>query len=818
MRLFTTLTALALGCSCSFGQSVYYFDKGEVATLPQRYGREAIYSDLLAHTLYTGGSLRDSSFHWQPVEADSLHRLRRRNFRGGGAPAGPGVTAGAMRGGLGGSGGYLHLTYTSPKARTALLNIKGNSQVFVNGELRGGDPYSMGFLHLPVVLKKGVNEFYVRGQSAVASLEFPEAPVVLKTDDPTLPSVVLGEPNTGLWGALLVTNLSARTAKGLKMTVLAGGKEVTSTLPDIPAVSLRKVPFRFDGSGFKEKGTAEATVRLVDEKGKILSEGKVSLHVAEPGESHSRTFFSEIDGSLQYYAVTPASTPQTAESALFLSVHGAGVEAIGQARAYRPKDWGTLVAPTNRRPRGFNWEDWGRLDALEVLNLAKARFPHDAKRVYLTGHSMGGHGTWFLGATYPDLWAAIAPCAGYPTLKEYGSADGIIPAASTDPVEQMLLRSGNQSDVPKLASNYKPLGVYIHHGDADRTVPVTYARQMRGVLGEFHPDFTYYEYPGGSHWFGNESVDWNPLFAYFRLHTRPDSVRAIDFMTANPGISSTYRWATIEQQVTPLNYSRIRLQSSRNSISGQTENVGRLKLRLADFAPGTTLTVSLDKGRAVTYMTRSAADSLVLALTDGQWKQVTNAPAFAKNPLRNGTFKEAFHHRMVYVYGTAGTPAENAWAFARARYDAETWYYRGNGAVDIIADTEFSPAAYTGRGVILIGNAQTNRAWPLLLANCPIQVDRNRVRIGDREFKGDDLGTYFLWPSKNHALTSVAVIAGTGLKGMQATNANQYFAGASGFPDFMIFGLDMLQNGSKGVKLAGFYDNDWKPAHLVTNP
>jgi len=131
-------------------------------------------------------------------------------------------------------------------------------------------------------------------------------------------------------------------------------------------------------------------------------------------------------------------------------------------------DWGTLVAATNRRPRGFNWEDWGRLDALEVLDLAKNKFTPDPQHIYLTGHSMGGHGTWFLGATYSDKWAAIGACSGYPTLKGYGSADGLIPDSSNSPMEQLLLRSGNQSDVIKLVSNYKPLGVYILHGDSDR--------------------------------------------------------------------------------------------------------------------------------------------------------------------------------------------------------------------------------------------------------------------------------------------------------------------------------------------------------------
>jgi poly(3-hydroxybutyrate) depolymerase len=166
---------------------------------------------------------------------------------------------------------------------------------------------------------------------------------------------------------------------------------------------------------------------------------------------------SDIDGSLQYYAVTPQLNGPQKNAALFLSVHGAGVEAIGQARAYQSKDWGTLVAATNRRPRGFNWEDWGRLDALEVLEIAKQKFNPDPQHIYLTGHSMGGHGTWFLGSTYPDKWAAIGAAAGYPTLKGYGSADGLIPDSSRSAAEQVLLRASNPSDVLKLVNNYKPL-------------------------------------------------------------------------------------------------------------------------------------------------------------------------------------------------------------------------------------------------------------------------------------------------------------------------------------------------------------------------
>jgi hypothetical protein len=165
---------------------------------------------------------------------------------------------------------------------------------------------------------------------------------------------------------------------------------------------------------------------------------------------------------------------------------------------------------------------------------------------------------------------------------------------------------------------------------------------------------------------------------------------------------------------------------------------------------------------------------------------------------------------MVFVYGTTGTKEENTWSFNKARFDAETWYYRGNGAIDIISDKEFSLTKYKDRGVILYGNNNTNAACKVLLSDCPIQVERNKITAGSRQWTGDDLAAYFVWPIKSSSTASIGVVSGSGLKGMNAANANQYFAGASGFPDFMIFGLDMLQTGAGGVKLAGFFDNVWK--------
>src|SRR5690606_30562043 len=217
-----------------------------------------------------------------------------------------------------------------------------------------------------------------------------------------------------------------------------------------------------------------------------------------------------------------------------------------------------------------------------------------------------------------------------------------------------------------------------------------------------------------------------------RLPPRSTRFPYTTLFRSSPGISASYRWATIQQQIAPLRFSRIQL--SRNlaagTITGSTENVQTLKLAVGQFGHGASITIILDSLAPLRYSVTGARDSIWLKKQNAQW-QIAAAPgAEEKGPKRYGTFKEAFNHNMVFVYGTKGTKSENEWAFNKARYDAETWYYRGNGAVDVVADKQYSTDDYAGRNVIIYGNASTNSAWNLLLGDSPVQVSRNHVSAG----------------------------------------------------------------------------------------
>ena len=164
---------------------------------------------------------------------------------------------------------------------------------------------------------------------------------------------------------------------------------------------------------------------------------------------------------------------------------------------YSAKDWAHIVAPTGRRPYGFDWEDWGRIDALEALADAAKHYPSDPLRTYLTGFSMGGHGTWHLGVTYPDLFAAIGPIGGWASFWSYGG--GMPTIQNPSRLDELELRSYLPSDTVQLLPNLSETGVYVLHGAEDETVPVAQVRFMRVGWRRFIPNFVYFEKTGADH-------------------------------------------------------------------------------------------------------------------------------------------------------------------------------------------------------------------------------------------------------------------------------------------------------------------------------
>ncbi len=752
----------------------------------------------------SAGTEIDSAHTWRPVQADSEGWITHPDLRG----------------------GYLYAEVKSESDRVVILEGLGYRQVLINGEPRTGNVYGFkedwepweppfDFSFVPVKLRAGSNELLFEGGRArrmKAIIHTPDAPFMINARDATLPDLIVGD-TADYWASVAVINATESTARGLRLSATVGdGSPVRMDIPDFPPLSVRKMGFRIEAPAPEETGAVTLQLAILDPRSdEPLDVASIDLTVREPRDNHRRTFVSSIDGSVQYFGLNPARDGDHVDSeALVLSVHGAAVEAINQSASYRAKPWAHIVAPTNRRPYGFNWEDWGRLDALEVLDIARSTLNVDPRRVYLTGHSMGGHGTWHLGALYPDRFAAIGPSAGWISFWSYRPRGEI---ELRSPTQRMLMRATLPSRTMDLATNYSDLGVYIIHGADDDNVPAEQSRMMVERLSGFHRDFVYHEEPDAGHWWdksdedGADCVDWPALFDFFSRHARPEAaeVREVDFITPNPGVSSCYQWVCILQQIRPLEMSRVNLRfdPGRRRFVGGTNNVERLRLAVPQGGTDS-VSVMLD-GQHL----RLASDGTVWLHRAGDaWMESTEPPPSGKGPHRNGTFKDAFRNHMLLVYGTGGSSAENKWALVKARWDAEQFWYQGNGGVDVLPDTLFDPAGFPDRNVVLYGNRDTNGAWEHLLGDSPVRVARGRVEVGTRSMTGDSLGVLLIRPRTDSDVASVGAVAGTGLAGMSITTLRPYLSAGFAYPDVVVFDAGR-PGGSETVIGAGFFGNDW---------
>ncbi len=772
-----------------------------------KYGRVPFHQDPLELQLALG---KFSA----PTEGDTIEGIGGRSQRWTPATAG---TEGqlkdrALRGGY----AFCRFDSEGDKETVMLLVARGHSMVFVNGEPRIGDHYQYGWVRIPIRLRPGANEFlfHVGSGQLQAKLVRPGKPVLLHLDDMTLPDVVRGETNP-VWGSVVVVNASTQPQNDLEIRCrqVAGGA-LSSKLGPMAPLSIRKVAFQLDGDASDEVSELayELAIGRREKSGDwvAIDEAAISLPVVAQNAPQKRTFVSQIDGSVQYYAVQPGIETDR-PLGVILSLHGANVQATNQAAQYAAKSWAHVVAPTNRRPFGFDWEDWGRVDAIEALDDARQQLACQPRRTYLTGHSMGGHGTWHLGVTYPDKFAAIGPSAGWYSFWSYGR----MPSRSPDsPIDRMFVRGLTPSDTVKLQRNLADLGVYVLHGAEDDNVPVGQARFMRSQLGSFHRNFVYFEQPDARHWWGSQCCDWPAMMEFFRRHELPESkdVDQIDFSTASPAVSAENFWVRVEAQEEQLALSRVTIKRDlkKRSFDGTTQNVARLSLDVSDLeAPGS-LRVTLDGQRLSGIRWPGLARRIWLVRRDGRWATSRQPSPKNKGPHRYGTFKEVFNHRAVLVYGTKGDEEENRWALAKARYDAEQFWYRGNGSLEVIPDTAFDSKAYQDRNVVLYGNVDTNGAWPVLLSTSPVRVRSGQINIGTRPELGKDLAILFVRPRPGTQNALVGAVSGTGIVGFRLTDRLRYFMSGVAYPDLTLFGSGVLSEGTGDVRAAGYFGLDWK--------
>ena len=130
-------------------------------------------------------------------------------------------------------------------------------------------------------------------------------------------------------------------------------------------------------------------------------------------------------------------------------------------------NWPCVILEPGRRPRLCPGLGMGAALAFEIIDRLLAERPIDPARIYVTGHSMGGAGTWHMIAQRPRFFAAAVPVCGLPDFST--------------------------------ASIVKDVPIWNFHGDADDIEPVTTSRRMIEAIRKAGGRPLYTEYPGVGH-------------------------------------------------------------------------------------------------------------------------------------------------------------------------------------------------------------------------------------------------------------------------------------------------------------------------------
>jgi predicted esterase len=196
---------------------------------------------------------------------------------------------------------------------------------------------------------------------------------------------------------------------------------------------------------------------------------------------------------IHYLLYVPKELPASGLYPLILFLHGSGqrgdnlslLKIAGIPSFLDEKSDFPFVVVSPQCPENRYWNTY---DLLDLLDQIEATLPIDKNRIYITGLSMGGFGTWDLAKAAPERFAAIAPICG-----------------------------GNNIDDICII---RDLPVWAFHGKLDPNVPYKESERLIERLKEYGSDARLTLYPEAGHDAWTTTYENKELYDWFLSKTK----------------------------------------------------------------------------------------------------------------------------------------------------------------------------------------------------------------------------------------------------------------------------------------------------------
>ena len=201
----------------------------------------------------------------------------------------------------------------------------------------------------------------------------------------------------------------------------------------------------------------------------------------------------QIRYETDYLLYLPKDYDKQEKWPLMLFLHGAGERGteLDKVKVHGPpkliaagKEFPFIVVSPQCPP-----EQWWNIDVLlALLDDIEKNYKVDKERIYVTGLSMGGFGTWSLAARAPERFAALAPICG-----------------------------GGE---PYWAERFSHVPIWVFHGAKDEAVPLVRSEQMVAALKKENAEPRFTVYPEAKHDSWTETYDNPELYEWLLKQTR----------------------------------------------------------------------------------------------------------------------------------------------------------------------------------------------------------------------------------------------------------------------------------------------------------
>lgn len=325
-----------------------------------------------------------------------------------------------------------------------------------------------------------------------------------------------------VWGLVCVA-ASVRAQSGPSAAQLAPGQDCALLTAANAAASAGVANIAHDGTALPDVVPPDISLGFAG----IPRSAQPPLTASQQRILECTYQLAEANADMPYALFIPSSYDPAAPAPLIVDLHGFNITPLQQILFDGTTDFAEEFGYIVVAPMGFSVADsWGarfavrpiepvesaeinpatglrytsaelaELDAMTVVARMRERYAIDDDRIYLMGHSMGGMGTYYLGAKYNDIWAALAPLAGL----------GGIPGEDA-------------------AQPYRSLPMLLIHGEKDSIIPPQVSRRAAMFLQGVGAQHIYLEVPGADHefWIRRGAENMRKVFLFFDLVSKRTS-------------------------------------------------------------------------------------------------------------------------------------------------------------------------------------------------------------------------------------------------------------------------------------------------------